>query len=366
MLARAARSTPLGGGPPAGGWPRPLVLPRAAVSSHSSLEPSALNHGVGLGGGAVRRRSWSSENRAVRWSPSGCRAVTSRAPRRATLPHFLAWRGNGSSSPGREKGGREDVERGARVLSREPSRDGRPPRAGGPLRDAPSKERAPEGRALDGRPLDGRPLEDRSGALEERAPEGRPGAPERGDEGRAEGRPEEGRSGRPEEGRPADEGRAAPRDEPASSRSPRYAGRSRRCAPLVPDVRDVRAAGAPGRAECVGRPERSVRSEDDESVRVLLAGRPLVLRAGRALFSGSSSSARQLPAARLGAPPLARDLGAPGFPELLLPPAEPDAPRAEGARRGGRGESAGILGSLGEGGRRRFVNRSIERASAAR
>ena len=110
----------------------------------------------------------------------------------------------------------------------------------------------------------------------------------------------------------------------------------------------------------VGRPERSVRSEDDESVRVLLAGRPLVLRAGRALFSGSSSSARQLPAARLGAPPLARDLGAPGFPELLLPPAEPDAPHAEGARRGGRGESAGILGSLGEGGRRRFVNRSIE------
>ena len=330
MLARAARSTPLGGGPPAGGWPRPLVLPRAAVSSHSSLEPSALNHGVGLGGGAVRRRSWSSENRAVRWSPSGCRAVTSRAPRRATLPDFLAWRGNGSSSPGREKGGREDVERGARACCRE-SRRARVALRERVVHCGTRHQRSEHPRAgcsTDGRSTDGRSRTGR--AREERAPEGRPGAPERGDEGRAEGRPEEGRSGRPEEGRPADEGRAAPRDEPASSRSPRYAGRSRRRAPLVPDVRDVRAAGAPGRAECVGRPERSVRFTGAAS-----RTRP---------FLGSSSSARQLPAARPETP-LARDLGAPGFPELLLPPAEPDAPPR---RRGATRWSGGISRHFGE------------------
>ncbi len=197
LLALAALSTPLVGGP-AGGWPRPLVLPRAAVSSHSSSEPSALSHGVGRGGGAVRRRSWSSENRAVRWSPSGCRAVTSRAPRRATFPHFLAWRGNGSSSPGREKGGRPPEVRGAlevrgapevrgaRVLSRDcPPRPGAPGR-GAPLREvpareAPSTERPPEGRALEGRALEGRALEGRLGE-----PDGRPEALERGDAGRAD------------------------------------------------------------------------------------------------------------------------------------------------------------------------------------
>lgn len=242
------------------------------------------------------------------------------------------------------------------MLSRDcPPRDGPPrdcpSRPGPPLRESPSKDLAPEGRAL-----------------------------ERGDEGRAlEGRPDEGRSF---EGRP-DEGRAGPRDGPASSRSPRYAGRSRRGAPLVPDVRDVRAAGAPGRAGRVGRPEPS---EDDppsvpvdragradEDVRVVAfvrlaeagrAGRPVVVRAGRAPFLGSSSSERHVPAALLGAAPFARPLGAPGrggrpFPPPAPPPvAEP--PRADGARRGGRGESAGISGSLGERGIRRIVNRSME------
>ena len=130
------------------------------------------------------------------------------------------------------------------MLSRDcPPRDGPPrdcpSRPGPPLRESPSKDLAPEGRAL-----------------------------ERGDEGRAlEGRPDEGRSF---EGRP-DEGRAGPRDGPASSRSPRYAGRSRRGAPLVPDVRDVRAAGAPGRAGRVGRPEPS--EDDPPSVPVDRAGR---------------------------------------------------------------------------------------------
>jgi hypothetical protein len=333
VLALAARSTPLGGGA-AACWPWPRVLPRAAVSCHSSLEPSALSHGVGRGGGAVRRRSWSSENRAVRWSPSGWRAVTSRAPRRATLPHFLAWLGNGSSSPGREKGGRPPVERGERALSRKPSRDC-PPRPGTPLREAPSKERAPEGRALDGRALDGRALEGR--ALDGRSLDARPGAPERGEAGRPD-EPEEGRADEPEEGRAdgrddgrpvegrADEDRAAPRDGPASSRSPRYAGRSRRGAPLVPEVRDVRAAGAPDRAGRDGRSERLEPSDDDlvsvrlvrvgradEDVRLVefvrlvdparAAGLPVVLRAGRAPFLGSSSSARQVPVARLGAAP---------------------------------------------------------------
>jgi hypothetical protein len=289
----------------------------------------------------------------VRWSPSGWRAVTSRAPRRATFPHFLAWLGSGSSSPGREKGARAPVDRGARVLSRELSRDC-PPRPGAPLREAPSKERAPEGRALDGRSLDARP-----------------GAPERGEAGRAdepgEGRPDD---GRPDDGRP-DDVRPAPRGGPASSRSPRYAGRSRRGAPLVPEVRDVRAAGDPDRAGRGGRSERLEPSDDDlVSVRLVRAGRadedvrlvefvrlvdparaaglPVVLRAGRAPFLGSSSSARQVPVARLGAAPLARPLGTPGRPELplppLVPPLEPDPPRAEGTRRDGRGESAGIGG----------------------
>jgi hypothetical protein len=76
--------------------PRPR--PRGGVSSHSSGEPSTLTQGSGRGGWAVRRRSWSSENRAVCCSPSSLRAVTSRAPRRATLPHFLAPSGSGSSS----------------------------------------------------------------------------------------------------------------------------------------------------------------------------------------------------------------------------------------------------------------------------
>jgi hypothetical protein len=318
LLALAALSTPLVGGP-AGGWPRPLVLPRAAVSSHSSSEPSALSHGVGRGGGAVRRRSWSSENRAVRWSPSGCRAVTSRAPRRATFPHFLAWRGNGSSSPGREKGGRPievrgalEVRgapevRGARVLSRDcPPRPGAPGR-GAPLREvpareAPSTERPPEGRALEGRALEGRLGE----------PDGRPEALERGDAGLADGRADP-----PER---ADAGLADGRADVLER------GDDALAAPLVPDVRDVRAEGAPGRADLVDPAGRSVRL--------------LVLRAGRLPLLGSSSSACQLAAARRGAAPLVRALGAPGlpFPPAFLPPAPPPVPdplRAEGARREG-------------------------------
>ena len=54
----------------------------SAVSSHSSRDPSILTHGSGRGGGAVLRRScsWSSENRAVRCSPSCRPGATSRAP----------------------------------------------------------------------------------------------------------------------------------------------------------------------------------------------------------------------------------------------------------------------------------------------
>jgi hypothetical protein len=221
-------------------------------------------------------------------------------------------------------------------------------RPGAPLREAPSKDRAAEGR---------------------------PGTPEREEEGRADGRDDEPVEGRPDEGRaegravPRDAAQAAPRDGAASSPSPRYAARSLRGAPLVPDVRDVRAAGAPGRAERVGRSERlEPPAEDLVSVRLVRAGRaveelrldevvrldevgragrPVAARAGRAPpFLGSSSSERQAPAARLGESPLLRPLGAPGRPVLPLPlldpPPEADPPRAEGARRDGRGESAGI------------------------
>ena len=270
----------------------------------------------------------------MRWSPSGCRAVTSRAPRRATFPHFLAWRGNGSSSPGREKGGRAPEVRGAlevrgapevrgaRVLSRDcPPRPGAPGRGAPfrevPAREAPSTERPPEGRALEGRALEGRALEGRLGE-----PDGRPEALERGDAGLADGRVD-----------------VLERGDDALA------------APLVPDVRDVRAEGAPGRADLVDPADRSVRL--------------LVLRAGRATFLGSSSSC-QVPADRRGEAPLVRALGAPGlpFPPLFLPPTPapvPDPLRADGARREDRGESAGILGSLGEGGSRPTVNRAMRR-----
>jgi hypothetical protein len=231
------------------------------------------------------------------------------------------------------------VDRGARVLSRAPSRDGRPPRLGAPLREAPSKERAPEGRALDGRSFASRSLD-----------------------GRLDGRPLEALS---LEGRALED-----RDGPPSSRSPRYGGRSLCGAPLAPVARPERAAGRPERLGPsdedlvsvrlvrAGRADEELRLDDDvrlvEDVRLDepgRAGRPLALRAGRAPpFLGSSSSERQAPAGRLGGAPLVRPLGAPGRPELplapLLPPLDPppelDPPRAEGARRDGRGESAGI------------------------
>jgi hypothetical protein len=82
-----------------------------AESPHSSRDPSTLTHGSGRGGGAVLRRSWSSENRAVRCWPSACLALTSRAPRRATFPHFWASLGRGSSSRARREG-RPDGDRG--------------------------------------------------------------------------------------------------------------------------------------------------------------------------------------------------------------------------------------------------------------
>ena len=94
-----------------------------------------------------------------------------RAPRRATFPHFLAWRGNGSSSPGREKGGRPPEVRGAlevrgapevrgaRVLSRDC-----PPRPGAPGRGAPLPRGAGASRPRrrSGHPRAGRSRDERS------------------------------------------------------------------------------------------------------------------------------------------------------------------------------------------------------------
>jgi len=86
------------------------------ASSHSSRAPSARTQAEGRLGGAVpRRRSRSSGPRAPRGDPdvdagaavskSPSRRVTSRAPRRATLPHCFARLGNGwSLSRVREEG----------------------------------------------------------------------------------------------------------------------------------------------------------------------------------------------------------------------------------------------------------------------
>ena len=118
------------------------------VSSHSSRAPSARTHAEGRLGGAVpRRRSRSSGKRAPRGDPdegsrcrpsskSPSRRVTSRAPRRATLPHCFARLGNGCSSSrvreeGRARGPSPD---GVRVVVR---CGGRRAVAPGPRRSGP-------------------------------------------------------------------------------------------------------------------------------------------------------------------------------------------------------------------------------------
>ena len=199
LLARAALSTPFGWVPAERA--RPLGR---AVSSHSR-DPSTRTQGSGRGGGAVRRRSWSSENRAVGCSPSDSRPVTSRAPRRATLPHFLAWLGSGSSSPGRWKGARSrnpGFAVGRRSLEL-------------PLPRAPRGYRSPSDR--DWPPRDDGP--------------GREDAPVRGG-----------------------------RLEPVPSRSPRYAGRAGRPVPPVRAAPPV-PVGRAGRRGRSGWSERSGRSE---------------------------------------------------------------------------------------------------------
>ncbi len=112
---------------------RLLLRPAAgAASCHSSRAPSSRRQAAGLVGGAmVLRRSRSSAMLAPLRSVASWGAslrATSRAPRRATLPHFRAWSGSGrSSSPD----GRAAV-----VALVAPPVLGRGVRSGSPLRRA--------------------------------------------------------------------------------------------------------------------------------------------------------------------------------------------------------------------------------------
>jgi hypothetical protein len=71
------------------------------ASRHSSCAPSLRTHCSGLGGRLAAFSRASSEKRSVCWVPSASRRLTSRAPRRATLPHLRAWGGSGLGSSSR-------------------------------------------------------------------------------------------------------------------------------------------------------------------------------------------------------------------------------------------------------------------------
>lgn len=90
-------------------------------SCHSLRAPSARSHWAWGRGAGVLRPNWSSLKAAVGCDPSAWRRLTSRAPRRATLPQPLVWGGSGSRSNGRSPW----------------SNSSRRPRLGAPVRRSP-------------------------------------------------------------------------------------------------------------------------------------------------------------------------------------------------------------------------------------
>ena len=224
------------------------------------------------------------------------------------------------------------------MLSREPSRDGSST-ASGRSRCTTRRRRRECLRAGDGL-VEGRPLEVRSGG-----PRGRNRGPAMEQWRRGEGRAEDDQ----------DEGRAAPRDEPPSLGgldTPDGPGVVRHSFPMSGTCPPRRPW--PGRSR---RPSRTVLKT--MSPIAPTPGRsphlhPLLLRARPALLGLFVVGRRPVPAARLGAALLARTLVAPGRAGRPFPPPAPAAewrthPRTDGARREGRGESAGVLGEFRRG-----------------
>jgi hypothetical protein len=109
-------------------FPFLLGLGAASTSSHSRAPSSRVHCAAGFGFGVPRRRVCSSVSSQARsWSP---RCVTWWAPRRATLPHPVAFRGSGGRSS----------RTGPRVSSREGAlRRGAAPARGGPDRVVPER-----------------------------------------------------------------------------------------------------------------------------------------------------------------------------------------------------------------------------------